>query len=503
MRTAPSQHRPSLVARLRAHPRLPVDSAVAVVAGALLLLVSCTPGDDADPAATSDEAEQPVDRVAPEALIEPGEPRDFPPAPDVPDGPLDPDLTVHVEELVAAGATDQLDTATINGIVAGGDARVGWLLSDILRFSLPGREPFDGSLRAFEELTGVELAAEPGHVPWVEVTDHLLAWDLPAWPDYREVKAQVYLRTEPAWQSFFDDADADIDWRLVSWGGVHIDDRPLGSTAPCPRGCIPALDDPALTDAAAGAWYPDDRIVFGIVVGGEAVALPRHQMEIHEMVNLTIGGRDLGIPYCTLCGAVQAYYTDDLPDGFDRAVLRTSGLLSRSNKVMYDLATMSVFDTFTGRAVSGPLREAGVALEQVTVVASTWGEWRRAHPDTRILAEDGGIGRTYRDDPLRGRDDHGPIFAVGQIDPRLPAQELVVGAIAADATPVAFPVAAARAVLRDGGEVAHHGLTGHLDGDGVRVTAEAQELASHQAFWFAWSQFHAETQLWILTSGPG
>lgn len=476
------------------------------IVAAALLLVGCTPGDDTDAAATGDEAEQPAGRVAPETLIEPGEPRIFPPAPDVPDGPLDPDLAAHVEELVAAvasGPTGQLDTATIDGIVTGDDARVGWLLSDVLRLSPPGRGTFAASLRAFEELTGVELGAEPGGVPWVEMTDHLLAWDLPAWPDYREAKAQVYLRTEPAWQPFFDDADADIDWRLVSWGGVHIDDRPFGSTVPCPRGCIPALDDPALTDAAGGVWYPDERIVFGVVVGGEAVALPRHQMEIHEMVNLTLGGRDLGIPYCTLCGAAQAYYTDDLPDGFDRAVLRTSGLLSRSNKVMYDLATMSVFDTFTGRAVSGPLREAGVTLEQVTVVASTWGEWRRTHPDTRILAEDGGIGRTYPDDPLRGRDDHGPIFPVGHIDPRLPAQELVVGAIAADGTPVAFPVVAARAVLREGGEVTHHGLTAHLDGDGMRVTTEDRELATHQAFWFAWSQFHTDTELWIPTNGTG
>jgi hypothetical protein len=470
--------------------------------GATLLLAGCSPGDDTDAAATGDEAEQPADRIAPETLVEPGEHRVFPPAPEVPDGPLDPDLAVHVEELLAAvasGPTGQLDAATIDGIVAGGDARVGWLLSDVLRFSAASA----GALRAFEELTGVGLTAEPGGVRWVEVTDHLMAWDLPAWPGYREAKAQVYLLTEPAWQPFFDDADADIDWRLVSWGGVHIDDRPFGSTGPCLRGCIPALDDPALTDAAGGAWYPDERVVFGVVVGGEAVALPRHQMEIHEMVNLTVGGRDLGIPYCTLCGSAQAYYTDDLPDGFDRAVLRTSGLLSRSNKVMYDLATMSVFDTFTGRAVSGPLREAEVALEQVTVVASTWGEWRRAHPDTRILAEDGGIGRVYRDDPLRGRDDHGPIFPVGLIDPRLPAQEFVVGAVAADGTPVAFPVVAARAVLRDGGEVAHRGLTAHLDGDGLRVTAEGRELATHQAFWFAWSQFHADTELWIPASETG
>jgi hypothetical protein len=57
-------------------------------------------------------------------------------------------------------------------------------------------------------------------------------------------------------------------------------------------------------------------------------------MEVHEMVNITIGGRRLGIPYCTLCGSAQAYLTAKVPPGVEPLVLRTSGLLSRSNKLI-------------------------------------------------------------------------------------------------------------------------------------------------------------------------
>ncbi len=73
------------------------------------------------------------------------------------------------------------------------------------------------------------------------------------------------------------------------------------------------------------------------------------------MFNLTLGGRRLAIPYCTLCGSAQAYFTDQ-PDGSptdgaaEVPVVRTSGLLSRSNKVMYDLLSESVFDTWRGVA---------------------------------------------------------------------------------------------------------------------------------------------------------
>jgi hypothetical protein len=163
---------------------------------------------------------------------------------------------------------------------------------------------------------------------------------------------------------------------------------------------------------------------------------------------------------------------------------------------MYDFTTGSMVDTFTGRALTGPLGEAGVVLEQVTVVASTWGDWKAAHPNTRIIAEDGGIGFTYPEDPLGGRDVGGPIFPVGDVDPRLPVQELVVGVIAADGTPVAFPVAAVNLALTAGGEVQLQGLTVREEG-GLRVyDADGVELVSHQSYWFAWSQFHPGTLVW-------
>jgi len=219
------------------------------------------------------------------------------------------------------------------------------------------------------------------------------------------------------------------------------------------------------------------------------------------MLNLTLGDRRLGVPYCTLCGAAQAYRTDDAVTlgGADQVpVLRTSGLLSRSNKVMYDLRTQSVFDTFTGAAVSGPLQDQGIVLEETTVLRTTWGEWKAEHPDTTIIAEDGGIGRSYPLDPLQGRDDNGPIFPIGPADDRLPEQELVVGVITADGTPVAFPAAEARAILSVGDEVVAAGLELVADGGGLRAVDEetGEPIASHEAFWFAWSQFHPDTELW-------
>jgi hypothetical protein len=423
----------------------------------------------------------------------------WPSAPAPPRGDLEPATREALDRLLRTFDEGPLDLQALDVVAASRDARLGWLLSDLLRFSAPGTAGATAIGDAFATLTGYDPRGDErfGHDDWLAVTNLLIGWDLPAHPGYREHKAAIFLPIEPGWEPFFTDADAAIDWRWLSWGGVFIDDRATGNALLCARGCIPALDDPELTPAAEGGWYADDKTVFGIVVGGEAVAFPKHIMEVHEMVNLTVGGRRVGLPYCTLCGSAQAFLTDAVPVGIETPVLRTSGLLSRSNKVMYDLVTDSAFNTFTGEAVSGPLQDAGLVLEPVTTVATSWGEWKAGHPQTQIVAQDGGIGRSYPDDPLGGRDLDGPIFPVGPIDPRLPAQASVVGVIGSDGSPIAFPAEQARAELESGGSVRVGDLEAFLDGGGLRVRdADGSEVPAHASFWFAWSQFHPETVVW-------
>ena len=407
---------------------------------------------------------------------------------EIPEGPLSTAAAAAVDGALEHVLSTDWDVDSVDALAEAGDVRVAWLIADLLRFYQAGEET-EALTTAFVELTGVEN--DPDGVDFVWTTNHLISIDLPAWEGYPEAKQRIFGQLEPTWNRFFEE-DHGMDWRLVTWGGVAPDTRPLDDNGDCP--CIPALDHPETTDVPGGDWYEDSRIVFGVVLGEEAIALPKHQMEVHEMVHITLDGRELGIPYCTLCGSAQAYYVDDIP-GVDRAVLRTSGLLKRSNKLMYDLNTGSAIDTFTGEALTGPMAADGITLEQVSVVASRWGDWKEAHPETRIIAEDGGVGRTYVEDPLGGRDSAGPIFPVGDVDPRLLSQERVVGVISPDGTPVAFPVVEARAALSEG-PIEFEGLTVRLD-DSIRVyDSEGDELVSHEAFWFAWSQFHEGTLLW-------
>lgn len=412
--------------------------------------------------------------------------------PPIPSGPINETVAQAMDEIVVT-AIDQADwnpqdDAALRIISESNDPRLVWALADMLRFAW--RPDFRAALaQAAGALLDVSFDSARQRA---DIIDTMIAWDVPAYPGYLAHKRHVFTNYVPGWEQLF--VEGDIAWHLVDWGGVNIDARPYDETDDVCH-CIPAADNPEVSAAADATWLSDDDIVFGIVVNGEARAYPRRIMEVREVVNDTLGGRDLGIPYCTLCGAAQAYFTDRLPSGVKRPILRTSGLLIRSNKVMYDIETHSVFDTFLGRAVTGPLAEIGLQLEQATVITSDWGTWRKAHPNTTVLVEALALGRDYN---LREtRDINGPIFPIGDVDPRLPVHEDVVGVITAEGTPLAFPRATAFATLLAGRDVTLDGVRLEVSAGGMRATdLEGAAVPSHQAFWFAWSQFHPETVLW-------
>ncbi len=412
--------------------------------------------------------------------------------PVVPQGPLPEALRTAVDVAFVESMVESVwgsdQTAALEEIAESGDPRLAWIVSDLMRFVT------DNGLHAALANVAFTLLGKESDVElhWGAVTDHLIAWDIPAPPDYLRAKRAIFTSIIPGWDKIF--VEGDIDWRHVSWGGVLIDDRAYDTTDELCN-CIPAADNPEVSSAEEATWLKDEDIVFGIGVNGEYRAYPRRIMEVREMVNDTLGGRHLGIPYCTLCGAAQAYYTDQLPEGIERPVLRTSGLLIRSNKVMYDVNTYSVFDTFLGNAVTGPLAEKGLQLEQASVVTTDWGTWKKAHPETTVLVEALALGRDF--DFRNGRDANGPIFPIGDVDPRLPVHEDVIGAVTASGKPVAFQRSKALVALRNGEEIAYENVRLALEAGGIKaVGADGSDLGSHEAFWFAWSQFHPETALW-------
>ena len=114
-------------------------------------------------------------------------------------------------------------------------------------------------------------------------------------PDYAAFKAALYGRVDPRIRLFFPaGVPATIRLDEVDWGGVGVNG-------------IPPLDHPEDAPAAEARWLADDHVVFGIVVNGEARAYPKRILAWHEMARDRVGGVELAIVYCTLCGTVIPY----------------------------------------------------------------------------------------------------------------------------------------------------------------------------------------------------
>ena len=215
----------------------------------------------------------------------------------------------------------------------------------------------------------------------------LVAWHDWIWaqpydphPDYAVFKGALYGEIDLRFAEFFPPGVASLI-RLdeVVWGGVGVNG-------------IPPLDHPEWVSVDEAGYLADENVVFGLVVNGQARAYPKRILAWHEMALDRLGGVELTIVYCTLCGTVipyQSVVNDRL------LTFGTSGLLYRSNKLMFDHETRSLWNTFEGVPVVGALAGSGVQLAPHAVVTTTWGEWHRRHPATTVLFLDTGYRRNY------------------------------------------------------------------------------------------------------------
>ncbi len=285
------------------------------------------------------------------------------------------------------------------------------LLIDVLRFTRPPR-PRLGPEEPPPDLDPVEFGGRGGFRqeggprapdPTVAVRERLVRflekqtgqrfghdlkrWRVWAWsrpyrphPDYPAFKAALYSAVDARMASFFSpDGPALIRLDEIDWGGVTVDG-------------IPPLDHPLVVTAREADWLKDGHVVFGIEVNGEARAYPKRILAWHELARDRLGGVELTVVYCTLCGTVIPYGSQS---GGRRHTLGTSGLLYRSNKLMYDRETMSLWSTVDGRPVVGPLAGTDLELAAYPVVTTTWKEWRTSHPDTTALSRRTGHERDY------------------------------------------------------------------------------------------------------------
>ena len=280
---------------------------------------------------------------------------------------------------------------------------------------------FEEAVLTLNELTGEDFGTTPAAWPaWFEWVGANLDDYRP--PDgYPQLKRRFLASIHPGFEQFlqgYEDTSR-IEPFEIEWGGVAPDG-------------IPPLEFPPNIPADEAEYLESHERVFGVSINGEHRAYPLRIMNPHEMANDVLGGEPISLAYCTLCGAGIAYHGEF--DGME-TTFGTSGFLYRSNKIMYDRETLSLWNQETGQPVIGELADSGIQLNFFPTLLTTWGEWTDEHPDTTVLALDTGVSQpgSYfpEDNPNATYYEYfntpGTMFPVWIRDDSLEAKDVVLG----------------------------------------------------------------------------
>jgi hypothetical protein len=309
--------------------------------------------------------------------------------------------------------------------------------------------------------------------------------------------------------------------------------------------CIPSIDgitpdDDRLRTVDEAETLADDNRVIGIVLDGQALAVPHNVLWTHEIVNVDEwGGRSFAVTYCPLTGSSLAFDRSVI----DGAEFGVSGLLFDNNLVMYDRRDeQSLWPQMSRRATCGG--NVGESPSMVPLVEMQWGRWRELHPETKVVSDGRGFNRSYpygNYDPLApGNTDAaletGPLFDMPVDDQRDPKERVLGlpndsdGGLAVPFRELAEGGAVQVVVAASGGRQVTVFWNGDAQAarafetsrsfsvqDGQIVDDETGSVwsvegrategpladtqlttvdSSYVAFWFAWAAFQPQTVVW-------
>lgn len=402
-------------------------------------------------------------------------------------------------------------------IITSGDVSVAPALVEVLFFSSAGRN--DAAV-ALESLLGEDHGRD--FEAWVEAIGR--REDIKPKRGYIAFKAKQYARIDPAFALFLrEDHPRSIRPEEIVWGGVRKDG-------------IPALRNPKRIPAERASYLTDRELVFGASINGQTRAYPLRVLDWHEMVNDAIGGRSVSLAYCTLCGSGILYDTT-LAEG-ETYTFGSSGLLYRSNKLMYDHQTNTLWSHLHGEPVMGPLVGKSKKLKILPLTVTTWGEWRKRHPHSEVLSLDTGYRRDYKPGAAYGDYVRSPdtMFPVWRKAPDVLKTKDWVFAVDLNGARKAYPLGALlkRPILNDRvnghtivliteprseavraysskGRTFRPGADGEVIDErsgesfgvkeeyliGKNSKARLPRVAGHRAYWFGWYAFFPGTELYL------
>ncbi|HMQ08851.1 MAG TPA: DUF3179 domain-containing (seleno)protein [Saprospiraceae bacterium] len=127
---------------------------------------------------------------------------------------------------------------------------------------------------------------------------------------------------------------------------------------------------------------PDDRLLIGIEINGEAKAYPIQLISYHHQVIDTVGGKPVMVTYCNVCRTGRVYEPKVLDQ---EESFRLVGM-DHYNAMFEDQTTKSWWRQVTGEAVSGKLK--GAQLPEIESMQMTVEKWFDIYPNGKVMQPD-------------------------------------------------------------------------------------------------------------------
>ena len=261
-----------------------------------------------------------------------------------------------------------------------------------------------------------------------------------------------------------------------------------------PKDGIPALFDPQFIKAEEADYLKSSDRILGVVINGDAKAYPIRILNWHELVNDRVGGKDILVSYCPLCGTGIVF---DAQINDKRFLFGVSGKLYNSDVLFYDKETENLWSQLKMEAVTGSL--TGQKLTPIPLTHTTWQNWKESYPHTKVLSSKTGHIRDYAKNPYEEyAKSQGTLFPTNFKDKRLPAKAWIIGVII-NGKAKAYSLAK----LRNSPPLIQDVIGGQeieIEFDSTHQTMEVKDKTGNlipaiQSYWFAWSAFYSETEL--------
>ena len=208
------------------------------------------------------------------------------------------------------------------------------------------------------------------------------------------------------------------------------------------RDGITPIDKPEYLNEseARGIFFGNEPVIL-VNLGSEVKGYPLSILTYHEIVNDRSGDQWFTISYCPLCNSSVVFNRQLDHKGKSYTLdFGTSGMLRKSNLVMWDRQTESWWQQITGAAVSGEL--AGAELEMLPSQIVSLDEFYRDYPDGKILSTETGQSQKYGTNPYVDYDNPEntkPRLFGETVDDRLTPMERVIHIFGSE-TPKIYPL---------------------------------------------------------------